>query len=79
MVREAHVAEFLVILQDSESEKLDFPLVEVGNQATGQRAGAPKIPKIHGFCMKIKHFEQNGGILSLLDGPRGLYGGTFWV
>ena len=42
MVRGAEVADFLVILQVSESEKLDFPLVEVGNQATGQRPGAPK-------------------------------------
>ena len=71
MVREAHVAEFLVILQDSESEKLDFPLVEVGNQAPGQRPGAPKIPKIHGFCMKINDFEQNDGIFSFVEGDGG--------
>ena len=42
VVRGAEVAAFLGILQDSGREKLDFPLVEVGNQATGQRAGAPK-------------------------------------
>ena len=29
--------------------------------------------------MKINDFEQNGGILRLLDGPRGVYGGTCGV
>ena len=35
--------------------------------------------KIHEFSMKIDAFEQNDGFLRLLDGPRGVYGGTCGV
>ena len=38
-----------------------------------------KYMKIHRFPLKIMVFEQNGGILGLVDGPGGVYGGTWGV
>ena len=52
--REAQVAEFLENFAGICEKKFDFPLVEVRNQAPGQRPGAPK----------FKNFEWKSMILS---------------
>ena len=39
-------------------------------------ARGARVTKINGFPLKMKDFEQNDRILSLLDGPGGVYGGS---